>query len=209
MNSYRIIGKGGLFSIIKELLIGKANFDGYYDDNHNEGPNYRGTFREIDLNADINYFLAIGGENNMLLREKLMNQIASSGNMLMNCISEKAHLYDNSRIGSGNIVMPFAHIGSQCVIGNGTIVYSGSIIEHDSIVGDNVILTPGVRTGGGCCIGNNVFIGIGSTLSDGVTVGEGSIIGAGSLVLKDIPSGVLVYGSPAKAIGLNTIYRKI
>jgi sugar O-acyltransferase (sialic acid O-acetyltransferase NeuD family) len=209
MNSYRIIGKGGLFSIINELLIGKANFDGYYDDNLNEGPNYRGSFREIDLNADLNYFLAIGGENNMLLREKLMNQIASSGKMLMNCISEKAHLYGNAKIGSGNIVMPFAHIGSQCIIGNGTIIYSGTIIEHDSIVGNNVILTPGVSTGGGCCIGNNVFIGIGSTLSDGVTVGEGSIIGAGSLVLKDVPRGVLVYGSPAKVIGLNTIYRKI
>jgi len=50
-------------------------------------------------------------------------------------------------------------------------------------------------------IGRRSFIGCGSIILPGITVGEGSIVAAGSLVNKDVPSGVIVAGIPAKNIG--------
>ncbi|MBA2697293.1 MAG: sugar O-acetyltransferase [Nocardioidaceae bacterium] len=49
-------------------------------------------------------------------------------------------------------------------------------------------------------IGANVWIGGGVIICPGVTVGDNSVIGAGSVVTKDIPSGVLAVGSPAKVV---------
>lgn len=49
-------------------------------------------------------------------------------------------------------------------------------------------------------IGDNVWICGGVTIIGGVTIGSDSIIGAGSVVVKDIPSGVLALGNPAKVI---------
>ena len=49
-------------------------------------------------------------------------------------------------------------------------------------------------------IGDNVFIGNRTTIFPGITVGSNVIIGAGSIVTKDIPSGVVVAGVPAKVI---------
>ena len=49
-------------------------------------------------------------------------------------------------------------------------------------------------------IGNNVFIGQKSTILAGTRIGDNVIIGANSLVKKDIPSGVVVAGNPAKVI---------
>lgn len=52
----------------------------------------------------------------------------------------------------------------------------------------------------GCKIGDNCLIGMGSIIMDNVEVGDNCIIGAGSLVTQGtkIPSGTMVFGSPAK-----------
>jgi acetyltransferase-like isoleucine patch superfamily enzyme len=49
-------------------------------------------------------------------------------------------------------------------------------------------------------IGNNVFIGYGAVILPGVCIGRDSVIGAYSVVTKDVPSGVVFAGVPAKFI---------
>lgn len=47
-------------------------------------------------------------------------------------------------------------------------------------------------------IGKRVFIGGHSIILKGVTIGDDSVIGAGSVVTKNIPSGEVWAGNPAK-----------
>ena len=47
-------------------------------------------------------------------------------------------------------------------------------------------------------IGDNCFIGMHTTILKGVHIGDNCIIGANSLVNKDIPSGYVAAGNPAK-----------
>lgn len=49
-------------------------------------------------------------------------------------------------------------------------------------------------------IGNNVAFGINCTVLKGVTIGDNCFIAAGSIVTKDIPSGSIAAGIPAKVI---------
>ncbi len=49
-------------------------------------------------------------------------------------------------------------------------------------------------------IGNNVWIACNATVIGGVTIGDNVVIGAGSVVTKDIPSGYLAYGNPARPV---------
>lgn len=86
-------------------------------------------------------------------------------------------------------------------------------------IGDNFFITDGVRfiTHDGSClilrhkhpdidviapikVGKNVFIGLNSLILAGVTIGDNCIIGAGSVVTKDVESGWVVAGVPAKKI---------
>lgn len=57
-------------------------------------------------------------------------------------------------------------------------------------------------------IGNNVFVGAYTTILYDVTIGDNVIIGAGSLVNRDIPSGTVAAGVPAKVIGDFEEYQK-
>ncbi len=86
-------------------------------------------------------------------------------------------------------------------------------------IGDNVTITAGVKliTHDGSLslvrdaqgrrfyyapikISNDVFIGVNSIILPGVTIGREVVVAAGSVVTKDIPSGVVVAGAPAKEI---------
>lgn len=54
----------------------------------------------------------------------------------------------------------------------------------------------------GCIeVHENVFIGAGSRILPNVSIGPNAIVAAGSLVNKDVPSGVIVGGVPARIIG--------
>jgi Hexapeptide repeat of succinyl-transferase len=55
-------------------------------------------------------------------------------------------------------------------------------------------------------VGSNVFIGGSAIVLMGVTIGDDCVIGAGSVVTKDIPSGSVVAGNPARIVRTSREY---
>jgi maltose O-acetyltransferase len=49
-------------------------------------------------------------------------------------------------------------------------------------------------------IGDNVWLGGGVIVCPGVTIGKDTVVGAGSVVTRDLPSGAVAVGSPARVI---------
>jgi maltose O-acetyltransferase len=47
-------------------------------------------------------------------------------------------------------------------------------------------------------IGDNVWLGAGAIVCPGVTIGDDTVVGAGSVVTRDLPAGVVAFGSPAR-----------
>jgi carbonic anhydrase/acetyltransferase-like protein (isoleucine patch superfamily) len=123
-------------------------------------------------------------------------------------------------------IAPTATVIGQVKLGAGVGVWFGAVIRGDGDpieVGANtniqehtvVHTDPGfpVRIGSGCTIGHraivhgctigdNVLVGMGAIILNGAKVGENSLIGAGALITerREIPSGSLVLGVPAKVV---------
>ncbi len=93
----------------------------------------------------------------------------------------------------------------KIIIGDRTNVQELACIhvpmDADTIIGDDVSVGHGAILHG-CTIGNGSLIGMGAIVLDGARIGERCLVGAGALVTgkADIPDGMLVIGSPAKAI---------
>lgn len=85
----------------------------------------------------------------------------------------------------------------EIVIGN-NVAISENVTIWDSdahqIIGKETETTKPIK------IGNHVWIGNNVTILKGVTIGDEAVIAAGSVVNKDIPSGCLAGGVPARVI---------
>lgn len=107
------------------------------------------------------------------------------------------------KIGVGSILCAGAILTIGVNLGCHCIVNLGCVLGHDVVVEDFCTLHPRVDLSGNVRVGSISDIGAGALVRDEVKVGKNCIIGMGSLVTKDIPDGVVAYGTPCKAIREN------
>jgi acetyltransferase-like isoleucine patch superfamily enzyme len=87
-------------------------------------------------------------------------------------------------------------------LGNNVQLSACTILGHDgSICMLNRAYGKKLDRVGSVTINDNVFIGHGAIILPNITIGHNVIVAAGSLVSKDIQSGCIVAGIPAKIIG--------
>lgn len=90
-------------------------------------------------------------------------------------------------------------------LGEGSNIQDGCVLHTDP--GYPMHIGAGVTVGHmvmlhGCRIGENSLIGIGSIVLNGAVIGKHCLVGANALITegKTFPDGMLILGSPAKAV---------
>lgn len=134
--------------------------------------------------------------------------IPESTNVWQFCVVlPEAQIGENCNICSHCMIENDVRIGNNVTIKNGVQLWDGITLEDNVFVGANTSFTndlyPRSKGEWQCIptlIKKGASIGVGSTILCGVTIGENAMIGAGSVVTKDVPSGELWFGNPAKFI---------
>jgi acetyltransferase-like isoleucine patch superfamily enzyme len=73
-------------------------------------------------------------------------------------------------------------------------------VGHDAIVGDGCEVAPGAVICGHAELGDRVRVGVNASILPGVIVGQDAQIGAGAVVTKNVESGDVVAGNPARSL---------
>lgn len=123
-------------------------------------------------------------------------------------IEPGAIIRDRVKIEQNAVIMMGAVINIGAEVGEGTMIDMNAVLGARAKIGKRSHLGAGAVVAGvleppsksPCEIGDDVLIGANVVILEGVKVGNGSVIAAGSVVTKDVPSGVVVAGSPAKII---------
>lgn len=144
--------------------------------------------------------------------------------MLNLCKKKFKFFGDTAEIRPGSYVIGCSKImlGERVVIRPNTMLFGESetletsiLIEDDVMLGcgvhiyvnnhkfdklDTPIINQGYYPNKMVVLKRGCWIGANAVLLPGVTIGENTVIGAGSIVTKDIPSGVVAVGNPAKVM---------
>ena len=128
------------------------------------------------------------GDNSSILNDVLI------GNKVL--ISRCVTINSSVRIGNNTRIMDNTHITGRSSIGNNVFISCGVLSVNDNLFG-KYGFNENVK---GFIIEDFVSIGPGCILMPGIRIGKGAIISAGSIVKKDIPSGYIAGGNPARII---------
>lgn len=103
---------------------------------------------------------------------------------------------ETAKYGEGFILYPYCKLGPNCKIGD--FVASQSTVPHDSVIGDYSKISGVCGLGGGVQIGHDTFLATGVCVVPHVKIGDNVQCGIGSVVIRNIKSGLKVFGNPAK-----------
>lgn len=100
----------------------------------------------------------------------------------------------------------FVEIGDDCVLSGRVsfLTHDGGIRVCRPFADDYASMTKFGRVR----VGRNCFIGAFAILMPNVTVGDGCVIGAASVVTKDVPSGQVWAGNPARFVCTTADYAR-
>ena len=120
---------------------------------------------------------------------------------------EKTYLH----IGDDTVVREFAtlHRGTiatgHTTIGKNCLLMAYTHVAHDCSLGNNIILANSVQLGGHVEIDDWSILGGGCAIHQFVKIGSHIIASGGTMASADIPPYVMVTGTPARFVGLNSI----
>ncbi len=210
MKKILIYGAGG-FGREVQWLIERINekkpmwhIEGYLDDG-------------IDVGTVINGYQVLGGIEKLKeyqdpvavvcavgaakTRENIISSIKAAGDFeFPNLIDPDVQMSSFVSMGEGNIICAGNILTVNVVLGDFVILNLSCTVGHDAVIESFVTVYPGVNISGCVKIGQGVELGTGSKIIQGIAVGSNTIVGAGAVVIRDISSGCVAVGMPAKPV---------
>ena len=115
--------------------------------------------------------------------------VIGDDNTIRECvtINRATHEGEQTRIGSGTLLMAYSHLGHNCHLGDRIVIANGVAVAGHVVIGDRAVI--------GGVLGIHQFVHIGTL----------AMVGGMSRIDRDVPPFVTVEGHPGRVRGLNRI----
>lgn len=133
-------------------------------------------------------------------RLRMMDRSRRLGFTFSTAIHPRATVSRGAAVGAGTVIAAGAVVNPGARLACGVIVNTCASVDHDCTLWGGVHICPGAHLAGKVEVGEGAWVGIGCVIKEGCRIGKGAYIGAGAVVLKNVPAGVLAYGTPARVV---------
>lgn len=190
-------------------ITGELEILGFFDDSKPKGDSVLGVpilggideAKElIEEHPDTKAIVAIGVTKT---RKEVAEKYSNIGLEFTTLIHPTAVMSDSVKIGKGTMIAAGCILTVDIEIGDHVLINPLSSIAHDVRIGDYVTINALCGISGNDTIEDGVYVGVGAKITQGLRIGAWTVLGAGAVIVKDIPSGVIAVGMPAKPIKPN------
>jgi sugar O-acyltransferase (sialic acid O-acetyltransferase NeuD family) len=213
MTDVVIVGAGGFGREVRDWFMHWAdaqrmaghrwNVLGFLDDGHPHagrlsriGAEHLGPLERLGDMPGVLYYIGIGDPGTRArIAERADRMGARPGPAFAH---PSAVVGSDVRLGDGTILCPGVLMTTNVQIGRHVHLNIGCTVGHDAVIGDFVTVNPGATISGDVILEPRAMVGTNAAINQGVRVGSGAVIGSGAAAVKDIPSGVVAVGVPAK-----------
>ena len=158
---------------------------------------------ELILGLDVSKVHLANGMGSIgepIRRQRVYERFSKQGYKFTSVVHPFATVARSVKLGNGVQIMACAVAQPGVVIGSNSIINTAATIDHNCEIGAHCHIAPRVAISGEVVIGNRSHIGTGASVIQAIQIGENCVVGAGATVIKNLPSGTVAVGTPAKPI---------
>lgn len=130
----------------------------------------------------------------------LCEMLRDRGAEFATVVHPTALVHPSASVGAGVVLRHYSGISPNAVVGDFVLIDSSGGPSHDTHIGDGCTLGGHSDVMGAARLGRGVLLGAHAVVFPGASIGDFAVVGAGSVVLRRVPSGVTVFGVPAKRL---------
>jgi sugar O-acyltransferase (sialic acid O-acetyltransferase NeuD family) len=198
--SLLLLGRGGFGRELAAWILARGMpfaVVGFLDDENPSAPDVRGPIQGHAPQQDAHYLTCFGHGR---ARHQVRTQLQARGARFVTLVSPDTMTATSLAGTSNSIFLGACSISSGVTLGDDLLVQGFAVVGHDVSIGTGVTISSHAFIGGHARLEPFCTIHPHAVVLPNVVVGEGAVVGAGTVVIKNVPPGATVFGSPAKII---------
>ena len=209
-----IIGGAGDGSVVAEALMyskaagRRVELLGFLNDEFKPGLKIYGfpVLGRLDdwhqLDDDVVFAWALQRVGQMPARIRRMRGLAIPDHRWTSVRHPTCVVASSAEVGIGTFIASCATVQPLARIGQFAGLRAGVSIGHHAVVGEHAYVGPNATMCGYSVLGEGSTLGPNAVILERTTVGSYVVIGIGAAVTKNVPSGAVMMGNPARPVRL-------
>ena len=193
---------------VHAMNLGGADWNlvGYIDDDPRmrgeeiDGTVVLGSRDRIPHFPDASLVVCTGRPSDYVSRMRIVRELGLGPERYATIIHPSAAVSRSSSVGPGSVLLAHVTLTAAVSIGAHVAIMPQVTLTHDDVIDDFTTIASGVSVGGGVRVEQCAYLGAGALIREARTIGAYSLIGMGAVVTRDVPSGEVWAGVPARRL---------